>query len=114
MSDFYHQWLVRRASPPGMLACGLRRPDGTSICHALEDICPAGKMEKILAHFENLRSALFADQLAPRWSTWAFDQGQIRFVQRPDEWLLALVCRAESDAALKLDGLCEEFLALQL
>ena len=30
MKDAAQQWLADRASPPGMLACGLRRPDGKS------------------------------------------------------------------------------------
>jgi hypothetical protein len=114
MTGFQQQWLVRRAAPPGTLACGMRGPDGKSICHSLEDLCPPARMERILVQFDSLRSALFSDQLAPRWSTWAFEQAQIRFVKRPDDWLLGLVVRVESDAALKLDGLCEEFLTLEL
>ena len=84
MKDRLQQWLIDRASPPGMLACGLRRPDGKCICRSVEDAYPAAKMEKILGQFESLRVAVLADQLSPRWSTWAFAQGQIRFVPRPD------------------------------
>jgi hypothetical protein len=114
MSDFNQQWLTRRASPPGMVACGLRGPDGKALCHTLEESCPAAKMEQILAQFEHVRSALFSEQLAPRWHTWAFEQGQIRFVQRPDGWLLGLVVRPNSDAGRRLDALSQEFLNLEL
>jgi len=114
MSDFNQQWLARRASPSGMLACGLRGPDGKSFSHSLEGSCPAGKMDQILAQFEHVRSALFSDQLAPRWHTWAFEQGQIRYVQRPDGWLLGLVARSDSDAVRRLDALSQEFLTLEL
>ena len=88
MKDPAKQWLTDRASPPGMLACGLRRPDGKYVCRSVEESCPVGKMERILAQFEGLRASLFTEKLSPRWVTWAFEQGQIRFVERPDGWLL--------------------------
>jgi hypothetical protein len=114
MNGFSQQWLVRRASPPGTLACGLRGPDGKSICHSLEDLCTPDRMERILAQMASVQTALFPEDFAPRWTTWAFEQGQIRLVKRPDHWLLGLVVRMESDAALKLDSLSEEFLALDI
>jgi hypothetical protein len=114
VKNLAEQWLAGRASPPGMLACGVRRPDGKLVCRSLEEICPPGTMEKILGQFDALRAALFSDQLAPRWSTWVFDQGQIRLVPRPDGWLLGLIARSESDAVPKLDPLSTEFLSLKL
>lgn len=107
------QWLVHRASPPGMIACGLRQPDGRYVCHSADETCPPAKMERILAQFESLRAALFTEKLSPRWSTWIFEQGQIRFVERPDGWLLGLVARAESDALPALDTLSSEFVAIK-
>lgn len=114
MSGFNQQWLVRRASPAGTLACGLRDPGGKSICHCPDEICPPERMERILNQLEAMQVTLFPDGAGPRWTTWGFEQGQIRLVKRPDQWLLALVVRAESDAALKLDSLSEEFLSLQI
>jgi hypothetical protein len=112
MSASPHPWLTTRAAPPGMLACGWRAPDGTFDCHSLEEMCPVEKLKKILTQFDAVRGALFSDQLAPRWSTWCFEHGQIRFVARADGWLLALVARPESDALAKLDPLSWEFLTL--
>jgi hypothetical protein len=40
--------------------------------------------------------------------------GQIRFIERPDGWRLALAVRAESDAVTGLDPLSQEFLSLPL
>lgn len=113
MKNTVQQWLADRLSPPGMLACGLRRPDGKFACRSVEETCPAVNMEKILAQFEIQRASLFADQLAPRWCNWVFEQGQIRFVERPDGWLLGLVARNDSDAISSLDPLTSEFLARQ-
>jgi hypothetical protein len=114
MKDPAQQWLVDRASPSGMLACGLRRPAGKYVCQSVEESCPTWKMERILAQFEGLRASLFSEQLAPSWFTWAFERGQIRFVERPDGWLLGLVVRAESDALTSLDPLSIEFLSLKI
>jgi hypothetical protein len=114
MKDPAQQWLVDRASPPGMLGCGLRRPDGKFVCRSVEEICPPAKLEKLLEQFATLRAVVFAGRFSPRWSTWAFEQGQIRFVPRSDGWLLALVVRTESDALPSLDPLSQEFLALDL
>ena len=114
MSDPAQQWLVDRASPPGMLACGLRRPDGKFICHSADERCPAEKMEKVLDHFGSLRAAIFTDDSPAPWNTWSFEQGQIRFVERPDGWLLGLVVRTESTVPPNLDPLSREFLSLWL
>jgi hypothetical protein len=114
MNNSPQEWLASRASPPGMLACGLRRPDGKFVCHSLEEICTRRTLERILGQFNSLRAALFSGQLAPKWTTWAFEQGQIRFVARPDGWLLGLCVRADSEAQLRLDPLSAEFLSLEL
>jgi hypothetical protein len=114
MSQAAQPWLAGRASPPGMLACGLRGPDGKPVCHSVEESFSARKMEKILGQFEGLHAAVFADPPAPRWSTWVFEQGQIRFVLRPDGWLLGLVLRRDSEALPRLDPLSAEFLTLNL
>ena len=113
MKDSALQWLTDRALPPGMLACGLRRPDGDVVCRSVEESCPVEKMGEILGEFAGLRASLFSEKLSPRWSTWAFERGQIRFVERPDGWLLGLVVRTESEALPSLDPLSQEFLTLQ-
>ncbi len=114
MKESALQWLTERASSAGMWACGLRRPDGTFVCRTGAEGCPAGSMEKILGAFSEQRTALFSETFSPRWTTWTFERGAIRFAERADGWLLGLVARADSGAVSKLDPLSEEFLALQL
>jgi hypothetical protein len=97
-----------------MLACGLRAPGGQFFGHSLEETCPVEKMGEILGEFDGLTAALFSDTLAPRWSTWSFEQGLVRFVLRPDGWLLGLIVRPDSDALSTLDPLSTEFLSLEL
>jgi hypothetical protein len=114
MSDTALQWLTDRASPPGTLACGLRRPDGNFSSRSVEESCPAETIENILGHYDILAAAVFTEPPVPGWSTWSFEKGQIRFVERPDGWRLALIVRTDSDAAHALDALSAEFLSLPL
>lgn len=97
-----------------MLGCGLRGPDGNFVCHSIDELCPSATIQRILESFGSPTAAVLAEPLAPSWSTWAFEHGQIRFVERPDGWRLALVIRTQSDAAPILDPLSMEFLSLPL
>jgi hypothetical protein len=114
MKSAAQTWLAERASPPGTIACGLRKPDGQVVCHSLEELCSPDRMERILSQFGGMTSSLFTPEFAPRWTTWSFEQAQIRLVQRPDGWLLGLVIRAQSDAYPRLDPLSAEFLSAKL
>ena len=114
MNESALQWLTDRASPPGTLGCGLRGPDGNFLGRSFEENCPVEMVEQILGHYDNLSATVFTESPSPRWSTWRFEQGQIRFVERPDGWRVALIVRVESDAALALDALSTEFLSLSL
>ena len=68
-------------------------------------------MEQLLGQFTAIKSSLLNDGDLPCCNTWIFDQGQIRFVARPDHWLFALVVQADSEALLKLDELSVVFLS---
>ena len=113
MKSAASQWLSGHTSVSGLLACGLRQPDGSFICHTNEGALPAASVEQILTLHEALQATVSAADAAPRWSTWSFQQGHIRFVPRPDGWLLALVARPGTQAFEQLDSLSQEFLLLQ-
>jgi len=103
-------WLTEHVSQPGTLACALRRPDGNVVSHSADPTCPPATIESILANFDAL-AATAGEPTAPQWSTWAFEHGQIRLIERPDGWRLALAVRNESAAATALDSLSRKFLA---
>lgn len=114
MIESFPQWLKDQVPTHGTLVWGVRGPNGKSFCLGFEAEYPAAKMEKILGQYDSLRGASFLDNLAPRWSTWMFERGQIRFVERSDGWLLAVMVRTRSEAAVRLNIVSEEFLALQV
>lgn len=113
MNETLKQWLAARAAVPGLLACGVRVSEILCVCHGLSAKCPAEKMEKILHQLADAQPWLFNDGLTPRWTTWTFEQGQIRIVNRTDGLLFGLLAAPDA-AAQNLDLLSEEFLALQL
>ncbi len=110
MKADFKNWFAALPAIPGMLACGVRQPNGKCLGYGDDKIYPAGKIEKLLKQFAELHEPLAADKLAPRWTTWAFEYGHIRFVPRPDKWLLMLIVSPETEAARELDRIAEEFL----
>ena len=111
MKADFKTWFAALPAVPGMLACGVRRPNGKCAAQGDDNNYPAVKIEKLLGQFADFHEPLAAAELSPRWTTWVFEYGQLRFVLRPDKWLLLLLVSPETEAAQKLDLLSEEFLA---
>ena len=111
MKDDFQPWFASISAVPGMLACGVRRPAGKCVTFGEEKNYPVEKLEKLLHQFAELHEPLPAAEFSPRWTTWAFEYGHIRFVARPDKWLLMLLASPDSDAVRELDRISEDFLA---
>lgn len=110
MKDDFKAWFASLPAVPGVIACGVRQPNGKWGGFGDEKKFPAEKIEKLLARHAELHAPL-AD-FSARWTTWAFEFGRLRFVPRADKWLLMLVVAPETEAAQSLDRLSEKFLAL--
>jgi hypothetical protein len=106
----FKSWFASLPAVPGMLACGVRQPNGKCAGYGDEKIYPAEKIEKLLGQFATLQEPLVAAGFFPRWTTWMFVYGQLRFVARPDQRLLMLLVSPDTEAAQMLDRLAEEFL----
>lgn len=111
MKDDFQTWFAGIRAVPGVLACGIRRPNGKCTRHGSGEKYPVENIEKLLRQFADLHEPLAASEFSPRWTTWAFEYGHLRFVSRPDKWLLMLLVTPETEAARKLDALSENFLA---
>jgi hypothetical protein len=96
-----------------VLVCGVRRPDGHCLCQGNVRNFPTEQLEKVLHLFAGSGLQYPEGTGLNIWSKWAFDEGQICFVRRPDGTLLALVVRPETDAAQNIPGLAGEFLSLE-
>lgn len=114
MKDLVKEWLPQRAAVAGTLAAGLRRPNGKLAVQCADASCPPATMENLLRQLESTRPLFANENPPPKWVAFSFEHGHIRYVLRPDNWMLAVVVRPETDAAQKLDEHCEEFLGLKL
>jgi hypothetical protein len=113
MNEALQKWIAARVTTPGTLGAGIYLPDGSSVCQSADEQFPSEKIEKILQQLARLQLQLSGDSLAPRWSTWAFEQGKLRCVVRADGLLFGLAVRNDTDAAQNLNQLSNEFLALE-
>ena len=111
MKDDFQTWFAGLRTVPGLLASGIRRPNGKCTSHGSGENFPVEKIEKLLRQFADLHEPLATSQFSPRWTTWAFEYGHLRFVSRPDKWLLMMLVTPETEAARELDPLSENFLA---
>ena len=114
MKDPVKEWLPQRVNQTGVFASGLRRPNGKLAVQCADASCPPTVMENLLRQLDGSRTLFANEKSSPRWVTFSFEHGQIRFVMRPDGWMFAAVVRPESDGAQALGALSEEFLALKL
>ncbi|MDR3458952.1 MAG: hypothetical protein P4N60_16010 [Verrucomicrobiae bacterium] len=114
MKDPVKEWLPVRLNHVGVLACGLRRPNGKLHSQCSDASCPPAAMDNLLRQLDGSRTLFTGPNLPPKWVTFHYEHGQIRFVTRPDGWYFAVVVRPETDAAAQLDSLSVEFISLQL
>jgi hypothetical protein len=110
METDFKAWFASLPAVPGMLACGFRQPNGKCIGYGDGKIYPAEKIERLLKQFAELHEPLAAAEFSPRWTTWAFEYGQLRYVARPDKRLLFLLVSPETEAVRELDRISEDFL----
>ena len=111
MKDDFQAWFAGLSIVPGMLACGVRQPGGKCVTCGEGKNYPVEKIEKLLHQFAGRHEPLPAAGFFPRWTTWAFEYGHLRFVARPDKWLLMLLASPETEAVHELDRISEDFLA---
>jgi hypothetical protein len=114
MKNDFKSWFASLPAVPGVIACGVRQPNGKWGGFSDEKNFPAEKIGNLLQQFAELHEPLAPAELPARWTTWVFEYGQLRFVPRPDQWLLLLVVSPETEAAQGLDHLSEIFLALPM
>ena len=110
MKENFKTWFAHLPTVPGMLACGVRRPNGKCAGLGDETKYPAEKIEKLLNQFAEEHKLLAG--FSPRWTTWAFEYSRLRFVLRPDKCLLLLLVAPETEAENSLDQLSREFLTI--
>lgn len=114
MNPALDQWLSSCARSPGTLGCGVQMPGRAGMSRSFDEGFPKTHLDEALRCFAEMSPVFSGHGLFPRWFTWNFEQGQIRFAVRPDGALFALVVQPNSPAAGNMEALTGEFLALDL
>jgi len=112
MKADFKNWFASLPALPGMLAGGVRQPNGKCTGFGDEKIFPTEKIEELLKNFHNLHAPLVAAKLPASVVTWAFEYGRLRFVMRSDKCLLLLLVAPETEAEKSLEQLSQEFLSI--
>jgi hypothetical protein len=107
------EWLNQRALPPGILAVGGCRRGGDVYLQTFNPQFPPEGLENFFRLFLSGQAGPGGDRMAPVWSTWVFERGVIRIIERPDGWLLGIIVAPESPVQGVLDAVAREFLALE-
>jgi hypothetical protein len=113
MIELFQQWLESRLSVPGIIACGVVEDSAGGICRSADPNFPPERMGEIIRLMQDAAPLPAVPSSEVRWHTWVFTNGKIRLVIRPDGWVLGVAVRVNSDAALILEPLTEEFLTLK-
>jgi hypothetical protein len=114
MNDTLQKWLVSDAIAPGMLGCGALLPDRTCLSYSFNETCTREQLDSMLHQLAETMALLASNGLASRRLTWAFEQGRVLLVARPDGLLLGLATQSNTEAAQNVDRLAADFLKLDL
>lgn len=114
MDQIFNQWLAAHANVPGVLACGVRLPDGTCVSRSFNSAWPRERFDQTLQSLGDSLPTISVHGFSARWLTWAFEQGHLRVVLHPGGPMLGLAIQPSSPAADNLDLVTEEFLELGL
>lgn len=113
MSELINRWFSRTARLPGMLACGLRYPNGTVFSRTWELHLPEELLRQIWERLVPI--AQFAAADSAETQRWTFDKSIVTAAVRPDGSTLFLLLSnkgGELDAA-SVERLLNEFRALR-
>lgn len=112
MSAASQDWFAAGTTVPGLLGCGLRLPDATSLSYSFDEMYARAHWDQILNQLAEMMTRLTGQGLAPRRLIWTFEQGQIFLIRRPDGALLALATQPNTEVSENVDQLAEQFFSL--
>jgi hypothetical protein len=114
MKAAFQTWLELRGRLPGVLGCGIRFPDHTSLGRANITATAADKMDQAWHQVAEVMTGLAQHRLAATRSLWTFAEGQVHCALRPDGIVLALIPPASTHAysPAVIETLIREFMDL--
>lgn len=113
MSELINRWFSRTGRVPGMLACGLRYPDGNTFSRSWEVPLTEPLLNELWTRLHPITEVAGAD--APESLRWTFDKNVVVGAARANgPTFFVLLARKSGEAEdAGLDRLLNEFRALR-
>ena len=115
MKEVIQTWLADRPRLPGVLACGVRFPDKSSLTETYQKDYPVPNLENVWRCVGDVFQVLSAHRMAPTSIRWVYENTILYSTRRPDGIelsLLTLPSPADVDAG-NLERLLQTFRTLE-
>jgi len=115
MKETIRDWMVENAGTPGLLACGVRFADKTSINESRSEAFPVAAMENAWRCIADAYQVLTLHRFPVARMRWVYEQAILACVRRSDGIILGLFLAPDSDTVgqQEVERLFLEFHALQ-
>jgi hypothetical protein len=110
MKESFQHWLTDNTLVPGVLGCGVRFPDRSSISQSHVDLLPVERLDLVWQRLAETVTTLNSLRLTPTQMSWTFAGSHIHLVLRPDGIHLGLVTTPEASESQAIGALVERFL----
>jgi hypothetical protein len=84
MRDLVNQWFEQSAPFQGILACGVRHPDRTTVCKTLADGYTEAGVENALRCVADVCQVMQVNRVPVGRHRWVFEQALFHCERRPD------------------------------
>lgn len=106
----FHPWIEQAAIQPGVLACGVKDTQSTTI-KSVDAAFPEQRIKELMQALSEVGLTLRQDHLTGgRWR-WVFENGQIHSARRPDGAFALLILTNGPMTASLADSVLAEFVA---
>ena len=90
MREVIQGWLADRPRLPGVLACGVRFPDKSTITESYDKDFPASTLENVWRCVGDAFQVMSAHRMAPTTMRWVHENAVLYCTRRPDGIVLSL------------------------
>lgn len=109
MSETIQSWIDRAATSPGVLACGVRLGDRTSLIRSCRDEFPEPQVTQAMTVLSEAAYVLQQSRIAAEHMRWSFQGAQIRCLTKPGGVVAALLLAPESADSPGVEQLLADF-----
>jgi hypothetical protein len=84
MNEAFSRWIEQNGTLPGVLACGIRFPDGNAACHISSGDLTTAQLKQTLEQLADAVKGLNLHRLVATRLQWSYENGRVYYVLRRD------------------------------